>query len=146
MKIAIDAQVTDWFDSDDVQSLLVFDANEFDDVRNESAYDFIISREHKNDFGLQLLQRLGVVEKNSKKKNKKPKYLSHQINIEQFIKQNQSSFPASKKTLFSQAVGRKTQTVIDVTGGWLGDTLLMCSQNYQVKVLERHWILSLIHI
>ena len=32
--------------------------------------------------------------------------------------------------------------MLDATGGWLGDTLLLCSQNYPVTVLERHWVLQ----
>ena len=142
MNLAIDAHVVGWFNHDELHHSFIFNAHELDDVCRLGEYDFIICRALKYDLGLQLLQKLDSGKKNTNKKVKKAQYLTHQIDIGLFVKQNQQSFPASKKTLFSQAIGRKTQKVIDATGGWLGDTLLMCSQNYQVTVLERHWILQ----
>lgn len=48
------------------------------------------------------------------------------------------SFPAPKQGAFNQALGKKTRSVIDATGGWGGDALLMCMQGYRVSVFERH--------
>ena len=134
MNIAIDKQLMHWFDSEQLVNVDGFNANELDELCAESTKDFIVCLNTQSAQGMQLLQKMQY--------SKKVKYLSHQINIEQFIKQNKGSFPANKKTLFSQAIGRKTRKVIDATGGWLGDTLLMCSQNYQVQVLERNWLLQ----
>lgn len=47
------------------------------------------------------------------------------------------SFPAPKQGAFNQALGKKTKTVLDATGGWGGDALLMCMQGYAVTVVER---------
>ena len=134
MNIAIDKQLMHWFDSEHLTNVESFDAEELEELCAANTQNFIVCLNIKAATGMQLLQKIQGA--------KKTKYLSHQIDIQQFIKRNQRSFPASKKNLFSQAVGRKTQKVIDATGGWLGDTLMMCSQNYQVQVLERHWLLQ----
>ncbi len=47
------------------------------------------------------------------------------------------SFPAPKQGAFNQALGKKTRTVIDATGGWGGDAILMCMQGYDVTIVER---------
>jgi len=47
------------------------------------------------------------------------------------------SFPAPKQGAFNQALGKKTRTVIDATGGWGGDAILMCMQGYDVTIIER---------
>lgn len=47
------------------------------------------------------------------------------------------SFPAPKQGAFNQALGKKTKTVIDATGGWGGDAMLMCMQGYAVTTIER---------
>lgn len=47
------------------------------------------------------------------------------------------SFPAPKQGAFNQALGKKTRTVIDATGGWGGDAMLMCMQGYEVTIIER---------
>ena len=47
------------------------------------------------------------------------------------------SFPAPKQGAFNQALGKKTKSVIDATGGWGGDAMLMCMQGYAVTVIER---------
>jgi len=52
--------------------------------------------------------------------------------------QQQRSYPAPKQGAFNQAVGRKTKHVLDATGGWGGDAMLLCSQGYKVTVLERN--------
>ncbi len=134
MNIAIDKQLIHWFDSNLLANVESFDIDELEELCAANTHDFIVCLNANAATGMQLLQKVQGA--------KKTKYLSHQIDIQQFIKQNKRSFPASKKNLFSQAVGRKTQKVIDATGGWLGDTLMMCSQNYQVQVLERHWLLQ----
>lgn len=134
MNLAIDIQLSHWFDDEFLKNLTCFVSDELETICTQGVHDFVICRQDDSAAGMQLLQKITST--------KKTKYLSHQIDIDQFIKQNQGSFPASKKNLFSQAIGRKTQTVIDATGGWLGDTLLMCSQNYHVNVIERHWVLQ----
>lgn len=55
----------------------------------------------------------------------------------------QRSFPASRKGVFNQAVGKKTSNVLDATGGWGADALLMCLQGYDVTVIERHPLMAL---
>ena len=70
------------------------------------------------------------------------KPLSLHIEINKLIAQLRS-FPAPKQGAFNQALGKKTQNVIDATGGWGGDALLMCLQGYRVKVLERHPLMAL---
>ena len=47
------------------------------------------------------------------------------------------SFPAAKQSGFNQALGKKTKSVIDATGGFGGDAMLMCMQGYAVTVIER---------
>ncbi len=47
------------------------------------------------------------------------------------------SFPAPKQGAFNQALGKKTRTVIDATGGWGNDAILMCMQGYKVTIIER---------
>jgi len=53
------------------------------------------------------------------------------------------SYPAPKQGAFNQALGKKTHHIIDATGGWGGDALLMCTQGYRVTVLERNALMSL---
>ena len=132
MKIAVENKTLSWFDVKRIGEFDTFEQENLNELVGSGTYDFIIT--YGETGHLSLLQQIDS--------KKKPKYLQHQIDIDSFIKQQGHSFPASKKTLFSQAVGRKTQTVVDATGGWLGDTLLMCSQNYAVTVLERHWLLQ----
>jgi len=62
-------------------------------------------------------------------------YLPHLLNLR--------SFPAPKQGAFNQALGKRTQTVVDVTGGWGDDAMLMASQGYQVTVLERNPLMAL---
>jgi 16S rRNA (guanine1516-N2)-methyltransferase len=68
--------------------------------------------------------------------------LIHQVDIDGFIA-SQKSFPTSRKGALNQAVGRRTVSVIDATGGWGGDSLLLCSQGYQVSTIERVPVLAL---
>ena len=75
------------------------------------------------------------------KENQKP--LSFHIDIHKVIKQLRT-FPAPKQGAFNQALGKKTRSVIDATGGWGGDTLLMCIQGYQVTIIERNPVMALL--
>lgn len=47
------------------------------------------------------------------------------------------SFPAPKQGAFNQALGKKSKIIIDATGGWGGDSLLMSLQGYEVILIER---------
>ena len=69
--------------------------------------------------------------------------LHYYIDIEKFVKQ-QFSYPAAKLGAFNQAIGKKTKTILDATGGWGGDALLMCAQGYTVTVIERNPIMALL--
>lgn len=65
----------------------------------------------------------------------------HSIDIDGFIRRN-TQYPASKKNILAQAVGKKTRTIVDATGGWGGDSLALCAQGYIVTLLERDWLLA----
>jgi len=67
------------------------------------------------------------------------------IDVEKLVKQLRS-YPAPKQGAFNQALGKKTKHVIDATGGWAGDALLMCSQGYEVTVIEREPVIALLLI
>lgn len=54
------------------------------------------------------------------------------------------SFPAAKQGAFNQALGRKSKVVLDATGGWGHDALLMAMQGYKVTIVERNPIMALI--
>jgi len=73
----------------------------------------------------------------------KQKPLSFNIDIHKLIKQLRT-FPAAKQGAFNQALGKKTRSIIDATGGWGGDTLLMCTQGYQVTIIERNPVMALL--
>ena len=47
------------------------------------------------------------------------------------------SFPAPKQDGFNQALGKRTKRVLDLSGGFGADSLLMSLQGYQVTVVER---------
>ena len=49
----------------------------------------------------------------------------------------QSSWPAPKNGPLAQAIGRKTQTVIDATAGWGQDCFHLFRMGYQVHCIER---------
>lgn len=49
----------------------------------------------------------------------------------------QHSYPAPKKDLLAQAVGKKTQTIVDATCGWAQDSLALFRMGYQVSCIER---------
>lgn len=49
----------------------------------------------------------------------------------------QRSWPSPKNTLLGQALGRKTQTVVDATTGWGQDSLHMFRMGYRLRCIER---------
>ena len=69
--------------------------------------------------------------------------LNYFIDVEKLTK-SLRSYPAAKQGAFNQALGKKTRHIIDATGGWGGDALLMCMQGYQVTVLERNPVMALL--
>lgn len=54
----------------------------------------------------------------------------------------QHSYPAPKKDLLAQAVGKKTQTIVDATCGWAQDSLALFRMGYQVSCIERSPIMA----
>ncbi len=54
----------------------------------------------------------------------------------------QHSWPAPRKNLFAQAIGRKTQTVIDATTGWAQDALALFRMGYCLQCVERSPVLA----
>ena len=65
------------------------------------------------------------------------------IDIQGFIAR-QTSFPSNRKNTFSRALGRQSRTVLDATGGWGGDALLMCAQGLNVTIVERNPIMAVL--
>ena len=65
------------------------------------------------------------------------------IDVDKFVKQ-QFSYPAAKQGAFNQALGKKTKTILDTTGGWGNDALLMCAQGYAVTLIERNPIMAIL--
>ncbi len=49
----------------------------------------------------------------------------------------QHSWPAPKKSVFAQAIGKKTQSVVDATTGWAQDSLVLLRMGYKVTCIER---------
>ncbi len=54
----------------------------------------------------------------------------------------QHSWPAPRKNLFAQAVGKKTQTIVDATTGWAQDALALFRMGYRVQCLERSQVMA----
>ncbi|MGY6274663.1 class I SAM-dependent methyltransferase [Methylomonas sp. MgM2] len=54
----------------------------------------------------------------------------------------QHSYPAPKKDLLAQAVGKKTQIVVDATAGWAQDSLSLFRMGYQVTSIERSPVMA----
>lgn len=99
-------------------------------IESAEAADIVV---HNDTDGLRLFWKQAAV-------SKKP--LEFYIDVEQFSRRQQS-FPAAKQGAFNQALGKQTKHVIDATAGWAGDALLMCSQGYQVTMIEREPIIAL---
>lgn len=73
--------------------------------------------------------------------NTKP--LKYHIDVEQFASA-QKTFPAPKQGAFNQSLGKRSRHIIDATGGWGADTLLMCAQGYKVTLIERNPLMALL--
>ena len=71
-----------------------------------------------------------------------PKPLEYHLDFEKTAGKLRS-FPAPKQGAFNQALGKRSRKIIDATGGWGGDALLMCLQGYQVTVIEREPIIAI---
>ena len=54
----------------------------------------------------------------------------------------QHSYPAPKKDLLAQAVGKKSHTIVDATTGWAQDSLALFRMGYQVTSIERSPIMA----
>jgi len=65
------------------------------------------------------------------------------IDVESLAKQHHS-FPIAKQGAFNQAIGRKSKTIIDASGGWGSDALLMAMQGYRVISIERQPVMALL--
>jgi 16S rRNA (guanine1516-N2)-methyltransferase len=57
-------------------------------------------------------------------------------------KGEQRSWPMAKQGALSQALGRKTKTVIDATAGWGQDSLAMFRMGYEVQCIERSPVMA----
>ena len=112
--IRLESIVIELVDYQSNDFLNVFYNDNKDSVINDaSSVDIVLSAKHD---GLHLQWN------NS---NEKP--LLFHIDVEKVVKQLRS-YPAPKQGAFNQALGKKTKSVIDATGGWGGDALLMCCQ------------------
>ena len=69
--------------------------------------------------------------------------LKYSIDVDSLSKQHHS-FPIAKQGAFNQALGKKSKNIIDASGGWGGDALLMAMQGYQVTVVERQPIMAIL--
>ncbi|AEF99661.1 class I SAM-dependent methyltransferase [Methylomonas methanica] len=49
----------------------------------------------------------------------------------------QHSYPAPKKDLLAQAIGKKSRTIVDATTGWAQDSLALFRMGYEVTCIER---------
>lgn len=54
----------------------------------------------------------------------------------------QHSYPAPKKDLLAQAVGKKTVSIVDATTGWAQDSLALFRMGYQVTCIERSPVMA----
>lgn len=54
----------------------------------------------------------------------------------------QLSWPMPKKGVFVQALGRRTQTIVDATAGWGQDALAMFRMGYDVHCIERSPVMA----
>ncbi len=54
----------------------------------------------------------------------------------------QHSYPAPKKDLLAQAVGKKSHTIVDATAGWAQDSLALFRMGYQVTCMERSPVMA----
>lgn len=54
----------------------------------------------------------------------------------------QHSYPAPKKDLLAQAVGKKTHAIVDATTGWAQDSLALFRMGYEVTCIERSPVMA----
>ncbi|MDD1620855.1 MAG: class I SAM-dependent methyltransferase [Methylococcaceae bacterium] len=54
----------------------------------------------------------------------------------------QHSYPAPKKDLLAQAVGKKTHTIVDATTGWAQDSLALFRMGYELTCIERSPVMA----
>ncbi|WP_240348350.1 class I SAM-dependent methyltransferase [Methylomonas sp. EFPC1] len=54
----------------------------------------------------------------------------------------QHSYPAPKKDLLAQAIGKKTKSLIDATTGWAQDSLALFRMGYEVQCIERSPVMA----
>ncbi|ESS73917.1 ribosomal RNA small subunit methyltransferase J [Methyloglobulus morosus KoM1] len=54
----------------------------------------------------------------------------------------QRTWPMPKTGAFAQAIGKKTQTVVDATAGWGQDSLAMFRMGYRITSIERNPIMA----
>jgi 16S rRNA (guanine1516-N2)-methyltransferase len=54
----------------------------------------------------------------------------------------QHSYPAPKKDLLAQAVGKKSLSIIDATTGWAQDSLVLFRMGYQLSCIERSPVMA----
>ncbi|MBM4207968.1 MAG: hypothetical protein FJ190_08100 [Gammaproteobacteria bacterium] len=54
----------------------------------------------------------------------------------------QRSWPMAKTGALAQALGRKTETIVDATAGWGQDSLAMFRMGYRVSSIERHPVMA----
>jgi 16S rRNA (guanine1516-N2)-methyltransferase len=54
----------------------------------------------------------------------------------------QHSYPAPKKDLLAQAVGKRTISLVDATTGWAQDSLALFRMGYQVTCIERSPVMA----
>ena len=69
--------------------------------------------------------------------------LNFNIDVRALVKQHYS-FPIPKQGAFNQALGKRSKTIIDASGGWGSDAILMAMQGYHVTVIERQPIMALL--
>ena len=77
----------------------------------------------------------------NKEGEKKP--IGYELDFVRYLRKLRS-FPAPKQGAFNQALGNKTKTILDTTGGWGGDSMLMATQGYEVTILERNPLMALL--
>jgi len=54
----------------------------------------------------------------------------------------QASYPAPKKNVLAQAVGRKSHSIVDATAGWAQDGLALFRMGYAVTCIERSPVMA----
>lgn len=54
----------------------------------------------------------------------------------------QHSYPAPKKDLLASAVGKKSHSIVDATGGWAQDSLALFRMGYHVTTIERSPVMA----